>query len=93
MADGMEARYLEGVALWRERSLPAAVERLSSVITGQPHDGRDGWWFAASRALAQIALESDGEDAQWHLRKLQGTGVGDAHTLDHRLVWIDARVN
>lgn len=81
MADGMEARYLEGVALWRERNLPAAVESLSSVVAGQPHERRDGWWYAASRALAQIALEADGEEAEWHLRKLQGTGVGDAQTL------------
>jgi tetratricopeptide (TPR) repeat protein len=91
MADGSEARYLEGVARWRERDLPAAVERLSSVVTGQPHDDRDGWWHAASRALAQIDLEADGEDAQSHLLGLQGTGVGDAQTLALRSrVWFQA---
>lgn len=82
MADGLETRYLEGVALWRERNLPAAVGVLSSVVgDGRPDDG-DGWWHSASRALAQIALESDDpETAERNLRKLQGTGVGDARTM------------
>ena len=72
MADRMELRYLERVALWRDRNLPAAVERLASVIAGQPHDGRDDWWHAAPGALVQIALESDGPKAQH-----QAPDVGD----------------
>lgn len=74
-------RYLEGVALWRERNLPAAVEVLSSVVEDGRPDAGEGWWHSASRALAQIALESDDAGAEWHLRRLQGTGVGDAQTL------------
>ena len=36
-------------------------------ITGRPPDSRDGWRHAASRALAQIALEFNLEDAPSHL--------------------------
>ncbi len=79
--DGLQTRYLEGVALWRERKLPAAVEVLSSVVADGRPDGEEEWWHSASRALAQIALESDDPGAEWHLRRLQGTGVGDAQTL------------
>jgi hypothetical protein len=81
MVDRLQTRYLEGVALWRERNLPAAVEVLSSVVADGRPDGGEGWWHSAARALAQIALESDDPEAEWHLRRLQGTGVGDAQTL------------
>ena len=80
MVDELESRYLEGVALWRERNLTAAQEVLGSVVE-QGDMTEDSWWHSASRALAQIALESDDPDlAEQHLRKLQGTGVGDAQT-------------
>lgn len=79
--DGLRARYLEGVVLWIERNLPAAIEVLSSVVTEGGRLGEEGWSHSAARALAQIALESDDPQAEWHLRKLQGTGVGDAQTL------------
>jgi tetratricopeptide (TPR) repeat protein len=82
MTDDLQARYLEGVALWRERDIPAAVEALSSVVSDGRPDDAEIWWHSASRALAQIALESDDiEKAEWHLRRLPGSGVGDAQTL------------
>jgi tetratricopeptide (TPR) repeat protein len=81
MVDGLQTRYLEGVALWRERNLPAAVEVLSSVVADGRPDDEEGWWHSASRALAQIALEDDDPEAERHLRRLQGTAVGDAQTL------------
>jgi hypothetical protein len=59
MVDGLHARYLEGVALWRERELPAAIEVLSSVVGDAGPTGDDGWSHSAARALGQIALESD----------------------------------
>lgn len=81
MVDDLQTRYLEGVALWRERNLTGAVEVLSSVVADGHPDGDEGWWHSSSRALAQIALESDDPEAEGHLRRLQGTGVGDAQTL------------
>jgi tetratricopeptide (TPR) repeat protein len=82
MTGDLEQRYLEGVARWRERDLAAAVEILELVLALPGTADEIGWWFSTSRALAQIALELDDPDsAEWYLRRLQGTGVGDAQTL------------
>ena len=76
-----ESLYRKGMALWAERSTAQASELLEKVLarSGGPHDP---WWFAASRALAQIAMESDDLDlAERHLRMLPGLGIGDAQQL------------
>lgn len=82
MTGNLEQRYLEGVARWRERDLARAVEIFELVLALPGAAAEIGWWFSTSRALAQIALELDDPDnAEWYLRRLQGTGVGDAQTL------------
>lgn len=82
MTANLEQRYLEGVARWRERDLARAVEILELVLALPGTTAEIGWWFSTSRALAQIALELDDPNkAEWYLRRLQGTGVGDAQTL------------
>lgn len=81
MASDLELRYLEGVASWGARDLETAVSILESAVA-EPGAAEEGWWHSASRALAQIALESDDANtAERHLRQLSGTGVGDAQTL------------
>ena len=81
MEDLNQRRYLEGVALWRERRLSEAESVLLSLV-GEFGPGDDAWAHSAARALAQMALEADDEEsAEWLLRRLPGTGVGDAQTL------------
>ena len=81
MAESPETLYRDGVARWRERDLPGAVESLSLVLASDGPDAGEGWWHSASRALAQIALEADNTSAaDRNLLRLQGTGVGDAQT-------------
>ncbi len=81
MREDTESRYRRGVALWADRDLDGAVEVLEAALAVSPGPVRDGWWFAVSRALAQIAMESDDLDpAERHLRRLPGSGVGDAQT-------------
>ena len=85
----LKDRYLAGVARWSARDIESAVGILSAVV--QDGDITDGWWHSASRALAQISLELDDSEAQKHLRKLQGPGVGDAQTLALRArAWYQA---
>jgi hypothetical protein len=81
MNTALEVGYREGVARWAERNLAGAVEILTSVAEHSSSGERSGWQHAAARALAQIALEADDPAAEHHLRRLQGTGVGDAQTL------------
>ncbi|MFZ0014344.1 MAG: hypothetical protein WAL25_09545 [Acidimicrobiia bacterium] len=80
MADREETLYREGVQRWADRDIPAAIELLSTVVDEGTAESQ-GWWHAASRALAQIAFEADDPDAGDYLGTPQGSGVGDAQTL------------
>ena len=75
----IETLYRRGVAFWAGRDLEQARAVLEEALTVDTHAATNGWWFAASRALAQIALEQDDLDgAERHLARLPGHGVGDA---------------
>ncbi|MFP3915464.1 MAG: hypothetical protein ACLFWM_11360, partial [Actinomycetota bacterium] len=72
-----EALYRRGLSRWVDRDLAGAVHSLEEALAVGDDD--DGWWFAASRARAQIALEqNDLETARRRLNRLPGHGVGDA---------------
>ena len=74
--DEAERRYRSGVARWAARDLDVAVEHLEASLEADP-DPSAAWWFPATRALAQIAMERDDlERAAWHLRRLPGHGIG-----------------
>lgn len=75
----IETLYRRGVAFWAGRDLAQADVALQAALAAHAGPDDDGWWFAASRALAQIALEKDDLDgAARHLARLPGHGVGDA---------------
>lgn len=75
----IETLYRRGVAFWAGRDLVQARDALEAALVAHTDTATDGWWFAASRALAQIALEQDDLDgAERHLARLPGHGVGDA---------------
>ena len=76
-----ESLYRQGAHLWIERRLDDAIQVLEAALdaAGGPDDP---WWFSASRALAQIAMEEDHLDsAAHHLRRLPGHGIGRAQQV------------
>jgi len=80
-ADHSETLYRDGAQLWSERRIDDAVHVLEAAIiaSGGPDDP---WWFSASRALAQIAMERDDLDlAEHHLRKLPDQRIGQAQQI------------
>jgi tetratricopeptide (TPR) repeat protein len=73
-----ETLYRQGVARWAERDLSGAVDLLEAALAARRRPD-DGWWFSASRALAQVAMEQDDLDAAGrHLQLLPGYDVGNA---------------
>ena len=77
-----ESQYRRGVAQWADRDLAGAIGTLEAVVGDGSISGHDGWWFAASRALAKIAMELDDLDrAARHLRRLQASNIGLSQTL------------
>lgn len=79
MSGETESLYRLGVAKWADRDLGAAVEKLSAAVEAGSIE--ENWWHAASRALAQIALELDDlEAADRHLRRLPEDWIGTAQT-------------
>lgn len=76
-----EALYRHGVERWQARDLAGAVASFEDATGGGP-DLHDNWWFAATRALAQVAMEQgEFERAERHLQRLPGTAIGDALTI------------
>ena len=76
-----ESLYRQGAQLWVERRLDEAIRVLEAAVEagGGPDDP---WWFPASRALAQIAMEQDDLDlAEPHLRRLPDHGIGQAQQV------------
>jgi len=80
-ADASESLYRQGAQFWIERRLDDAIRVLEAAVdaAGSPDDP---WWFPASRALAQIAMEEDDlELAENHLRRLPDHGIGRAQQV------------
>jgi len=75
-----EKLYREGAELWIERRLDEAIAKLEEAFASSCRG--DQWWFATSRALAQIAMEADLLDlAEHHLRLLPDHGIGEAQQM------------
>lgn len=81
MTANSEQLYRDGVGRWAARDLDGAVDLLAASLAASAGPDADPWWFAATRALAQVALERDDPDvAELHLVRLPGDLVGDAQT-------------
>lgn len=77
-----EAAYRQGIGLWDARDLRGAVQVMGTALMKSRGPDSDPWWFALSRALAQIHLENDDpQTAGSFLEVLPWDQVGMAQTL------------
>lgn len=80
-----ETMYRRGVERWAARDLEAAVELFEAALDARSRPEDDGWWFSASRARAQVALEQDDlETARRHLAPMPLDPVGNAQQYGQR---------